>query len=91
MPRRDAKKYSSSLRAFPSTKEVRKEERREAGQEGIEMERVELPAWEKYKTRREEKNIDMRRKGWKWLGTGKELLLVSSKQERNRNKGELPV
>ena len=44
MPRREAKKYSSSLKAFPPTKEERKEERREEEQEGIEMEKVELPA-----------------------------------------------
>ena len=34
------------MKAFPPSKEVRKEERREEEQEGIEMERVELPAWE---------------------------------------------
>ena len=45
MPRRDAKKYSSSLKGCPPSKEVMKEERREEEQEGIEMEGELVPAW----------------------------------------------
>ena len=48
MPRRDAKKCWSSLKGFPPSKEVMKEARREDEQEGIEMEREELPVWQKY-------------------------------------------
>ena len=48
-PRRDAKNRSSSLKASPPTREERKVVRREAGQEGIEMEGVEVPASQKYK------------------------------------------
>ena len=47
MPRREAKKYSSSLKGLPPSKEVMKEERREEEQEGIEMEGELVPAWEK--------------------------------------------
>ena len=48
MPRREAKKYSSSLKGLPASKEVMKEERREEEQEGIEMEGELVPAWENY-------------------------------------------